>query len=407
MSFQQGLSGLDAASKNLDVIGNNVSNSNTIGFKGSKATFADVFANSAGGGGGTAIGIGTSVAAVTAQFSQGNINVSANPLDMAINGSGFFRVSENGTISYTRNGQFLLDKDGYIVSSDGARLTGYSANSAGVIVASTPVDLQVSRADIPPQASTTTKVNLNLDSRSGTLPAAGFNVADPATYHGATSLSVFDSLGNPNAFSMYFVKTAANAWSVFGANNGTQVGAGAIGVLNFTGSGAIDTATTTLPFNIAAPVTSGATTPMTFTLEFTGSTQFGSSFGVNELSQDGFASGRLSGFTISGDGVVLGRYTNGESRRQGQLVLANFNSQEGLAPLGGSRFAETSASGPPLIGAPGSANLGAIQASALEESNVDLTAELVQMITAQRVYQANAQSIKTQDSVLQTLVNLR
>lgn len=406
MSFQQGLSGLDAASKNLDVIGNNVSNSNTIGFKGSKATFADVFASSVGGGG-TSIGIGTSIAAVTTLFGQGSINVSSNPLDLAINGTGFFRVSENGAVSYTRNGQLQLDKDGYVTSSDGGRLSGYAADAAGQIVASTPADLQVSRADVPPQVTSNTKVNTNLDSRSGTLPAAGFNAGDPATYHGATSMSVFDSLGNPHSLSLYFVKTAANAWSVFGANDGTQIGAGAIGVLNFTGAGAIDTGTTTLPFSVAAPVTSGATSPMSFNVDFTGSTQFGSSFGVNELTQDGYASGRLSGFTISSDGVLLGRYTNGESRAQGQIVLANFNNPQGLTPLGGSRFGETSASGQPVIGAPGSANLGAIQSGALEESNVDLTAELVQMIIAQRVYQANAQSIKTQDSVLQTLVNLR
>jgi len=407
MSFQQGLSGLNAAAKNLDVIGNNVANSNTIGFKGARAEFADVFANSLSGAGGAAIGIGTSVQAVPPSFSQGNINVTSNPLDLAINGNGFFRVSQNGSLTYSRNGQFQLDKNGYIVNSSGDRLTGYAATATGVVVPSTPVDLQVSRADLPPQATATSLVGVNLDSRSATLSAAAFDPTDPTTYNSATSLSIYDSLGNTHALTLYFVKTASNTWSTFGTNDGTQIGAGALGVLHFTSAGAINGATTTLPFNVSTAVTTGATTPLAFTLDFTGSTQFGSTFGVDTLSQDGYTSGRLSGFAVGGDGTVLGRYTNGQTRAQGQVVLASFTNPQGLQPLGDNQWGETPNSGQPLIGTPGSGAVGALQSSALEDSNVDLTAELVNMITAQRVYQANAQTIKTQDSVLQTLVNLR
>jgi flagellar hook protein FlgE len=407
MSFQQGLSGLNAAAKNLDVIGNNVANSNTAGFKGARASFTDVFANSLSGAGGAAVGIGTAVAGVAATFGQGNINVTSSPLDLAINGQGFFRLSSNGAVTFTRNGQFQLDKDGYIVNLSGARLTGYAASASGAIATGTPAELQVSRADLPPQATSLGEVNANLDSRQAALPAAGFNLGNPDTYHSATSLAVYDSLGNPHTLSVYFVKTAANAWSLFGASDGVQLGAGPIGTLSFTSSGAIDTAATALPLAISAPVATGAVTPLVFSLDFTGSTQFGAAFGVNSLAQDGYSSGRLSGFSVGGDGVVLGRYTNGETRAQGQVVLANFNNPQGLQPLGSNEWGETSGSGQPLVGAPGTGTVGAIQSSALEDSNIDLTAELVNMITAQRVYQANAQTIKTQDSVLQTLVNLR
>ncbi len=407
MSFQQGLSGLNAAAKNLDVIGNNVSNANTVGFKGSQARFSDVFASSLGGGGGTQVGIGTSLSSILPLFGQGNINVSANPLDMAINGQGFFRMSNAGTVTHTRNGQFSLDKNGYIVSAGGARLTGYAANSAGAIVASSPVDLQVSNADIAPGATSKATILTNLDSRNGTLAAASFNLSDTTTFHSATSLSTYDSLGNPHTLTTYFVKTAANTWSVFAANDGVQIGAGAVGVLNFKTDGTINTATTTLPFNISAPVTTGAVTPQAFTLDFTGSSQFGSTFGVNQLTQNGYAAGKLTGYGISGDGTILGRYSNGQSRAQGRIVLSTFTNVQGLAPLGDNAWGETAASGQALVGSPGSGSLGVIQSGALEDSNVDLTGELVQMITAQRVYQANAQTIKTQDQVLQTLVNLR
>lgn len=406
MSFQQGLSGLNAAAKNLDVIGNNVANSNTAGFKGARASFSDVFANSLSGGGGSAVGIGTALSAVLPQFGQGNINVTSSPLDVAINGQGFFRMTANGTASYTRNGQFQLDKDGYIVNTGGARLSGYPAGAGGTIVTSSPADLQISRSDLPPVATTESNVVLNLDSRSSPI-AAAFNLADPATYQSATSMAVFDSLGNAHTLSLYFTKTAANVWQVYGANNGVQIGAGALGTVNFTAAGAIDTGTTTLPFNVSTAVATGATTPLAFTLDLTGSTQFGAGFGVNELTQSGSTSGRLSGFSVGPDGVLLGRYSNGQSLAQGQIVLANFTNPQGLQPLGNNQWGETPNSGQALVGAPNTGSLGVLQASALEDSNIDLTAELVAMIIAQRVYQANAQTIKTQDSVLQTLVNLR
>jgi flagellar hook protein FlgE len=406
MSFQQGLSGLNTAAKNLDVIGNNIANAGTVGYKTSAAQFADVYAASLAGAGGTSVGLGTQIADIAQNFGQGNITTSSNPLDMAINGQGFYRLSNNGTVSYTRSGQFHLDNQGYVVSSNGERLTGYGANASGAIVASTPVDLRISFADIAPNMTTAADVVANLDSRE-TVPAAAFNITDPTTYNNATSMSVFDSLGNPHTLSLYFRKTAANTWSVYGANDGTQIGAGALGTIAFTASGAINAGGTTFPSAVALTTTTGATTPYNVTLDFAGTTQFGSPFGVTQLSQDGYASGRLTGFSVSSDGTILGRYSNGQARAQGQVVLANFTNPNGLQVLGGNQWAETTESGQPLVGAPNTGTLGVLQSGAVEESNVDLTAELVNMITAQRVYQANAQTIKTQDQVLQTLVNLR
>jgi flagellar hook protein FlgE len=407
MSFQQGLSGLNAAAKNLDVIGNNVANASTVGFKGAQAQFADVYANSLAGAGGTQVGIGVSMVAVAQTFSQGNLTTSANPLDVAINGNGFFRLSGNGTVTYSRNGQFHLDKDGYLVNATGERATGYPAGPTGQIVTATPAELRISFADVSPRQTSEATVVGNLDSRSQPLTAA-FDPADPTTYHNATSMSVYDSLGNPHTLSLYFAKTAANTWSVYGTNDGAAIGTGALGTLAFQPNGSIAAPpASSFPTAIGITSTSGAFSPFNVTLDFDGSTQFGSAFGVNELRQDGFASGKLTGFSIAEDGTVLGRYSNGLSRAQGQFVLANFTNPNGLQPLGRNQWAETAASGVPLVGGPKSGNLGVVQSGAVEESNVDLTQELVNMITAQRVYQANAQTVKTQDAVLQTLVNLR
>jgi flagellar hook protein FlgE len=220
-------------------------------------------------------------------------------------------------------------------------------------------------------------------------------------------VSVFDSLGNVHALQTFYVKTAPGAWSVFASTDGAPVGAAPVGRINFKTDGSIDTATTTLPFAVPVAVTTGAATPFNVNLDYTGTTQFGSNFGVNAQTQDGFASGRLAGFNIGADGNIVGSYTNGQSSVLGQVVMANFANPNGLQPLGNNLWSESATSGAPLVGSPNTGGLGLLQSSAVEESNVDLTAELVNMITAQRVYQANAQTIKTQDQVLQTLVNLR
>jgi len=424
MSFQQGLSGLNAASKSLDAIGNNVANANTVGFKASEAQFADVYANSLTGAGTSQIGIGVNVATVAQQFTQGNITGSNNPLDVAINGGGFFRMSNNGTISYARNGQFQLDKEGYIVNSGGSRLTGYTANAAGVLSTGAPADLNISNADLPPQQTSKVEAMLNLDSRKVAIDPAviPFDVNEPTSYHNASSVSVFDSLGNSHVMQTFFAKTSAGNWSVYGAVDGAPLNYTAavagppavpastapIGTIAFGTDGTLTAATlAAMPLTLNLPVTTGATSPLSVKLDFTGTTQFGAAFSVNTLNQDGYTSGRLSGFNIGKDGVMTGRYTNGKSATLGQVVLANFTNPNGLQPLGDNLWAATSTSGAELVGGPGSGSLGSVQSSAVEDSNVDLTAELVNMITAQRYYQANAQTIKTQDQVMQTLVNLR
>ncbi|HYD95683.1 MAG TPA: flagellar hook protein FlgE [Noviherbaspirillum sp.] len=413
MSFQQGLSGLNGASKQLETIGNNIANANTVGFKSAVTQFSDVYANSLSGtsGLGTA-GIGTRVSNISQQFSQGNITASNNSLDMAINGGGFFRLNKDGAVSYARNGQFQIDKGGYIVSTDGGRLTGFVANNQGVLQTGSPTDLRISTADLAPNATRDIKAELNLDSR---LPArtVAFDPAapDPTTmYNSSTSVTVYDSLGNSHVLQLYFRKETApaNTWTVYGTTSSTGASvdnpATPVATLSFSDAGALVGGS---PGSVSLTLTNGAANLTGVTLDFDDTTQFGSNFGVNAMTQDGFASGRLSGFNVGNDGTITGRYTNGKTSTLGQVVLANFSNPNGLQPLGNNQWAETAGSGVALVGAPNSGRLGLIQSSATEDSNVDLTAELVNMITAQRVFQANAQTIKTQDQVLQTLVNLR
>lgn len=407
MSFQQGLSGLNAASKTLEVIGNNVSNANTVGFKQSRAEFADVYANSLTGGGASQIGIGTNLANVSQQYTQGNITSTSNTLDIAINGGGFFRMSNNGAVTYSRNGQFQMDKFGYIVDAENKRLTGYTADANGVLSTGAPSEININTADLQPSASTEYKGVVNLDSRKTALPAAGFDPSDPTTYHNSTAVTVFDSLGNEHTVQNFFVKTAPGTWSVFTTADGISTPAlpASTATMSFSGTGVAPTIAPATPTVNFAPTT-GANA-VALTMDFAGSTQFGSNFSINSLSQDGFTSGRLASFNTGKDGTIVGRYTNGQSKTLGQVVLANFVNPNGLQSLGGNAWVESADSGVPLIGTPNTGSMGVLQSSAVEDSNVDLTAELVNMITAQRVYQANAQTIKTQDQVLQTLVNLR
>ncbi|MEY3264206.1 MAG: flagellar hook protein FlgE [Pseudomonadota bacterium] len=409
MSFQQGLSGLSAASKTLEAIGNNVANANTIGFKDSQAIFCDVYAASLTGSGNAQIGIGTRLSQVAQRFTQGNVTASNNPLDIAVNGDGFFRMSTNGAVSYSRNGQFQLDKSGYIINPGNARLTGYVADSRGILSTGAPAEINIRSSDLPPQLTTTVEAMLNLDSRKDVPVTTPFSIDDPTTYNNATSVSVFDSLGNAHVLQTFYVKTAPGAWDVYAAADEAIINGGvAIGSLAFGTDGALTAASqASLPLTASIPVTTGAADPLAVGIDFSGTSQFGSSFSVNQLDQDGYTSGRLSGFGVAPDGLLMGRYTNGKSAVLGQVVLASFANNNGLQPLGSNLWSETAESGSPMVGAPTSGNLGALQSNAVEDSNVDLTAELVNMITAQRNYQANAQTIKTQDQVLQTLVNLR
>lgn len=412
MAFQTGLSGLNVAAADLDVIGNNVANASTVGFKSSRAEFADVYAASLSGGGGSQIGLGSRVASVGQRFTQGNLTATNNPLDVAINGKGFFRVSDGGAISYTRNGQFHLDSNGYVATNDGLKLTGYAADVGGNIVLSTPVPIQLSSSQLAPQATTKFLADINLDSRSVVPVTASFDPSDPSSFTQSTSGSVYDTLGNAHVFTLYFVKTAVNGqWDVHGSVDGTPVanvdlgaGAGNPVTLAFNSSGVM---TTPMPVPVSVSVGGGAVTPVAFGLDLTGSTQFGSNFGINALSQNGYTSGRLAGINIGSTGVIVGNYTNGQTKDLGQIALATFANPQGLKPTGNNRWQESADSGLAITGVPGDGSFGPVQAAAIEESNVDMTAELVRMITAQRVYQANAQTIKTQDAMLQTLVNLR
>jgi len=423
MSFMQGLSGLNAASKNLEVIGNNVANANTFGAKGSRAEFADMYATAMNGAGSNSIGIGVNLAAVAQQFTQGNITTTENPMDIAINGSGFFQVSDGANpVLYTRNGQFKADKDGFIVNNQKQKLVGYPADAQGVIQPGQSGPIQLPTGGIKPSPTSSIVVEMNLDARSATtLPVAPAQIDfnDATTYNNATSLTVFDAKGQDVALTYYFQKAGTDSWNVYVTANGKSVldnGATPpvpqpVTTIAFPANGGTPTAPVgPVSFDIPASTNAvgAATLPITgVALNLGGATQYGSAFGVTNLSQNGFAAGQLSGVSIESDGVLMARYSNGQSKPAGQLELATFRNPQGLTPLGGNAWARSYTSGTPVVGTPGNGNLGVLQAGALEESNVDLTGELVNMITAQRVYQANAQTIKTQDQVLQTLVNLR
>ncbi len=407
MAFQQGLSGLNSSSKALDVAGNNIANASTVGFKSSASHFADVYGASLQGGGGSQIGIGSTLGAVMQQYTQGNITATNNPLDIAINGTGFFGLTQNGSISYSRNGQFHLDKDGFIINDQNRKLLGVLADSTGSIPQQPPTDqLKVDFVTGTPNPTSTAAVTANLDSRQ-TVPAQSpFDSTDPDTYNSSTAMTVYDSLGNPHTLSYYFLKTATpNEWTLYSRLDGAApTVAEAAGTVTFNSSGVLTSAGT---INKSYAVATGAVTPLAFDINVSNMTQFGSPFAVNDLTQNGFAPGNLAGVSVSKDGIVQARYDNGQTRDIGQVALFNFRNPNGLSSIGNNQWSETADSGQPTPGNPNTGIFGVLQASAVEESNVDLTAELVNLIVQQRNYQASAQSIKTQDQILQTLVNIR
>lgn len=403
MGFGQGLSGLNAAAQSLDVIGNNIANAGTVGFKASSATFADVYANSR-------VGLGTQLASVNQRFSVGTISSTGNQFDMAIDGAtGLFRVQDpSGAVLYTRNGQFLVNKDNYIVNAQGHRLTGYVEGSL------TPEPVRVPVGNIQPAATTDVRSTLNLDARAEPVDEnIEFDPANTASYTHSFPITVYDSLGNAHQLTQYFIKRAGTAgessnWDVYYRLDGEAL--------------SDDDQPTAMTFDAAGRLTEPAgrvslvvdeiggsdspAAPLSFGIDYANSTQFGGGF-TYSFDQDGYETGEYASMAVASDGSILASYTNGQTRTMGTLVLANFANLQGLKPVGGNAWVETSESGQPVLGTPGANGMATIKGQAVEDSNVDMSQELVNMIVAQRTYQANAQTIQTQDQVLQTLINMR
>lgn len=408
MGFGQGLSGLKSAAQKLDVIGNNIANSNTVGFKASSVSFADVYATSR-------VGLGTQVAAINQDFTVGNLSVTGGEFDVAIDGpAGMFRVvDESGAVMYTRNGQFSPNKEGYLVNAQGQYLTGYTFNQATQTYSTEPQRIRLPMGNIPPKATGTTTAGagvlagieargMNLDAREKVLTVP-FNHANPKSYNMSVPMTVYDSLGREHRLTQYFVKTADNKWTVhYQLDDDPPLPLAESHNIEFGTDGKITSATleTTLTFP-AAPAAE-----LKIPVTYTDATQFGGEF-VYRFVQDGYATGEYASMGVSADGTIVANYTNGEMAEVGYIVLADFTNLQGLSPVGGNAWTQTADSGAPLLSRPGFNGMSKLMSQALEESNVDISTELVNMIITQRTYQANAQSITTQSEMMQNLLNIR
>lgn len=409
MSFGIALSGLNAAQTDLNVTANNIANSATTGFKQSRSEFAEIFAVSPQGVSRNAFGNGVKVAAVAQQFTQGNTNTTNNSLDLTISGQGFFVLSDGGASAYTRAGAFQVDNAGYVVNSQGQRLQVYPPSTGGTVNTSTTGDLRLITSESAPQATSEIETVFNLPANAVEPTTTPFDAADPASYNEARAITIYDSLGAAHTASLYFVKSAVpNEWSMNVAVDGNPVGAAQ--PLVYSSTGALTTPANgqiSLPaYDAAAGLATGAA-PIALNFDLSRTTQYGEAFSMTASTQNGFTTGRLIGIDVDSTGVVLARFTNGRSNSLGQVAIANFSNPQGLQQLGNTNWAETNASGQPLQGQAGGSGFGLIQSGALEASNVDITAQLVNMITAQRNFQANAQMIQTADQVTQTIINIR
>jgi flagellar hook protein FlgE len=435
MSFNVALSGLNAASTDLNVTGNNIANVGTTGFKSSRAEFADVYASTMNlGSTSNAAGNGVTVAAVSQQYTQGNITSTGASLDLAISGNGFFVLSNNGSSLYTRDGTFSTDSSGNIVNSSGYNLQGYATDSNGNIVSGVITDLNISTANQLPNATSAVTQTLSLNSAATVPTTTTFDPSDSSSYNWSTSTSIYDSQGNSHTMTQYFVKNESNEWTMYalvdGRNPADPTSTTPYSAeLSFSSSGTLSATTSddftvnsdgtlTLSNWVPATVTDSTTSPVTYgsngaaaatagiTLDLTKTTQTATSFAVTSVSQDGYTTGELSGLSIDSTGQLFATFTNGQSNLIGQVILANFANTQGLTPVGSNAWTQSSASGEPVIGTPSSGTLGSLTSGALEDSNVDLTAELVNLIVAQRNYQANAKTIETESTLAQTIIQM-
>jgi flagellar hook protein FlgE len=411
MSFRIALSGLNAATTDLSVISNNIANSNTTGFKSSEAQFADVFASGALDFRQDQVGNGVRLASIAQSQTQGNVEFTGNNLDLAVTGSGFFTFRDpDGGQVYSRNGTLSADREGFIVNAQNQRLQVYPPLPNGGFNTGVLSDLSLQTSQSAPQVTSAGTVIMNLPASNLPPTVSPFDPANPQTYSQTTSTAVYDSLGNQYTATLFFAKTATpgvwNTWmSVDGALT-TPVASPL--TLGFSTAGTVTTPANgqlTFPAFTPPPSTGAAASPIT--LDFSRSTQFGDTFNVQSFQQDGYTTGRLTTIDIAKTGVVSARFTNGRAVQLGQLALANFPNPQGLRQLGSTTWAETFTSGAVILGQPGTSTFGFLQAGAVETSNVDLTKELVALITAQRAFQANAQSITTIDQTQQTILNIR
>jgi flagellar hook protein FlgE len=425
-SLYTGVSGISASGTSLSVVADNISNMNTVGFKGSTIAFGDVMSQTLIGS--SQVGRGVLVSKIMPQFTQGSLETTSNNLDLAIEGEGFFIVNEGASRFYTRAGQFSLDKNGNIVNPDGLVLQGYLADQSGNITG-TIGDLRIGTEMSAGTMTASANVSVNLDATTVpptdpfTLDSNGDGINDdPANFNYSTSLTVYDSQGGAHTVTLFFVKTGDNAWEVhYGqddpANPGQFIDAGTQ-TLTFDETGALvdDGSGTAISFNFGTSVTN----PQDIYFDFgtgtgesppgdglDGTTQFASSFSVKDLKQDGNSPGTLSNVTISEDGIITGVFTNGQMKKIGQVALARFVAPTGLTKLGRNLFGETFDSGQPIVGSAGTSGFGRVFSNTLENSNVDLATEFVKMITAQRAFEANSKVITTTDDLLQVLVNMK
>lgn len=434
MGIQLDSGTIQSAARRLEVLGNNISNVNTSGFKSSN--FEEVL------GSAISSGVASKKPGVVQSFAQGNVTASSNALDMAINGNGMFQLESNGAKVYTRNGQFSLDKSGDVVNSSGDNLMGYAADVNGKVLSGKAVKLHINTADSAPMASTKATVGVTLDSRKPVIDttATPFNPADPSTYTHSTTTTIYDAKGESHDVQTFYIKTAVAGtppsigWDVKAtvsndptnaANTITNTdGTTSLNILNlasltstppgqlvFDTSGKLTQAVPpTVPLNGMFSITVGvppvgATVPQTVALDLSSTVQYGTSFAAT-MSQDGTPIGQMTGYRVGGDGVINAQYSNGKSMVMGQVILAKFASMNGLVPTASNQWLETAASGIATLGTPGSAGIGELQSLATEDSNVDLTVEMIKMISAQRAFQAASEVIKKQDQILQTAVSI-
>ena len=426
MSFNTSLSGLNAAQADLGVTSNNIANVSTTGFKESRAEFSDIFANSALGTSSNAIGSGALLGQVAQQFSQGNLEFTRNTLDLAIQGEGFFVLSSDPTsneLLYTRAGAFGVNANGFVTNSQGQSLRSFPVNPNGTVTATSLSSTQPLRLPDTAGAPTpTSKIDLgvNVPANGVDLDPALFDPTAPNTFNASTSVTVYDSLGESHVASFFYIKDIANpnVWDQYVNVDGNPVdvaggtaGAGGqlYGTVSFNNVGGFVSENPSPMTTTALGFTNGSDPTQTLSMDYANNnpTQFSSPFTVNTLRQDGFPIGRLTSVDISDVGVVRANFSNGQQTALGKIAMARFPNNQGLQQKGGTNWSETLDSGVALAGEAGTSSFGSIRGGALEQSNVDLTAELVNLITAQRNFQANAKSIETANAITQTIIQIR